>query len=230
MTLEELAALVYELPENGGKSRSPGHIGYIERGDRELSYEWARLLSKALGVRVEYLLGEDNYKTERAHRMAKEVEPCLADANIRRAANAYLECFSITFDPPICKCSFIGNPRKDEIFDKVIKDMGITPSSPICAYTTDEFFEKHLKEKGCSGSDDGEWLNELDADARYEFAEFLSRITQEEYAAREEYTVIRNGVNAAVVSASVVENLIDEMSDYALTAIRRFFRDNDINW
>ena len=75
LTLEKLAELVYELPENGGKPRSSVHIGYIERGDRELSYEWARLLSKALGVRVEYLLGEDDYKTENQRRIAKEVVP-----------------------------------------------------------------------------------------------------------------------------------------------------------
>ena len=60
---EELASIVYNLPENGGMNRSPGQIGYLERGERPLSQIWATLLSKALNVRREYLLCIDDSPT-----------------------------------------------------------------------------------------------------------------------------------------------------------------------
>lgn len=63
LTREELASVVYNLPENGGMRRSPGQIGYLERGERSLSPQWATLLSKALNVRREYLLYADDWPT-----------------------------------------------------------------------------------------------------------------------------------------------------------------------
>lgn len=44
--------------------KSAYNIGYIERGTRPLSNDYALLLSQALQVRVQYLLLEDDYMTE----------------------------------------------------------------------------------------------------------------------------------------------------------------------
>ncbi len=63
LTLERLAIKVFNLPSNNMQPRTPQQIGYIERGDRKLSFEWARLLAEALNVRVEYLLCNDDYET-----------------------------------------------------------------------------------------------------------------------------------------------------------------------
>ena len=61
---ETLAEKVSELPENGSRSRSAKQLGYIETGARSLSPKYARLLAKVLGVREEYLLFEDDVKTD----------------------------------------------------------------------------------------------------------------------------------------------------------------------
>jgi transcriptional regulator with XRE-family HTH domain len=61
--MKELAEKVSNLPSNNGKARTPHQIGYIERGERSLSLEWACLLAEALDVRVEYLLCKDEYRT-----------------------------------------------------------------------------------------------------------------------------------------------------------------------
>lgn len=62
LTQAELAEAVYNLPENRGKERSGNQIGYMERGDRAISLEYAALLSRVLDVRAEYLLGKDDFK------------------------------------------------------------------------------------------------------------------------------------------------------------------------
>lgn len=63
LTMKELAEKVSNLPLNNGKARNPYQIGYVERGERTLSLEWACLLAEALDVRVEYLLCKDEYRT-----------------------------------------------------------------------------------------------------------------------------------------------------------------------
>lgn len=40
-------------------------ITYLEKGKRKLSYDMAYLIAKKLGVRVEYLMGEDDFRTEK---------------------------------------------------------------------------------------------------------------------------------------------------------------------
>lgn len=67
LTQEMLAEKIGELPENNGKDRSDKQIGYMERGIREISPEYARLLGKALGILPEYLLVEVDYATEAEH-------------------------------------------------------------------------------------------------------------------------------------------------------------------
>lgn len=63
-TQAELIEQIENLAENKDKSRNEKHIGYIENGTRPLSPEYAFLLAKVFNVRVEYLLGNDKYKTE----------------------------------------------------------------------------------------------------------------------------------------------------------------------
>lgn len=75
-TQAELAEKIYKLPENKGKERSSNQIGYMERGERTISYEYAALLSQILGVRAEYLRGEDDFKTK-AEEDSKRVEKTL---------------------------------------------------------------------------------------------------------------------------------------------------------
>lgn len=62
-TQEELAGL---LPQDGqGRERSEKTIGRIERGETPLSGRYALMLSKALNCRPQYLLGEDDFITEK---------------------------------------------------------------------------------------------------------------------------------------------------------------------
>lgn len=64
ITQEELLDKIISLPENNGKTRSQKQLSYIENGTRELSNEYALLLSRALNVRLDYLLLKDDYRTE----------------------------------------------------------------------------------------------------------------------------------------------------------------------
>ncbi len=61
-TQEQLIQKIEGLPENKCKIRSEKHLSALERGKRELSLEYAYLLSKVLSVRKEYLLCEDDFK------------------------------------------------------------------------------------------------------------------------------------------------------------------------
>ena len=63
-TQEELINKIMLLPENRGKERNEKHISSVENGRRPLSIEYARLISKVLKVKEEYLLGKDDFKTE----------------------------------------------------------------------------------------------------------------------------------------------------------------------
>ena len=61
-TQEELINKIMLLPENRGKEGNEKHISSVENGRRPLSIEYARLISKVLNVREEYLLGKDDFK------------------------------------------------------------------------------------------------------------------------------------------------------------------------
>ena len=98
-TQEQLAQKVRNLPENGDKERSPQHLGCLERGERKLSPEWARLLSKALGVRAEYLLCEDDFKTEQIKKTYPMFKKVYDKQISRKALNKYFEAFGIIFEP-----------------------------------------------------------------------------------------------------------------------------------
>lgn len=98
LSQEELASLVRNLPENNGKERTPQHIGYIERGDRKLSAEWAYLLSKVFNVRAEYLLCEDDFETDFHKKAFPVVNDFLSRAHIRDAVEKYSEVFGIKFN------------------------------------------------------------------------------------------------------------------------------------
>lgn len=72
ITQQKLTELIEALPENNGKTRNEKHISSLERGERSLSLEYARLISKVLRVREEYLLGNDDFKhgtDESLHKM-----------------------------------------------------------------------------------------------------------------------------------------------------------------
>lgn len=62
LTQDELAELIDNLPENNRTGRSRNQISYIENGQRAISADYARLLSKVLHVTPEYLLLETPYK------------------------------------------------------------------------------------------------------------------------------------------------------------------------
>lgn len=64
LSQEELVEKIMLLPENNGKERNEKQISFIETGKRSISLEYARLLSKVLNCRVEYLLLEDDFETE----------------------------------------------------------------------------------------------------------------------------------------------------------------------
>lgn len=64
LSRDELVKRVEALPDNKGKTRSVKQISYIENGTRQLSSEYALLLSQALNIRMEYLLLKDEYRTE----------------------------------------------------------------------------------------------------------------------------------------------------------------------
>lgn len=98
LSQEELASRVRNLPENNGKERTPQHIGYIERGTRKLSIEWARLLSKVFGVRTEYLLCEDDFKTDFEKKSFPILQDFLDYYKRSEAIKKYCEVWGISFE------------------------------------------------------------------------------------------------------------------------------------
>lgn len=66
-TQEGLEEAIYNLPENRGKPRNAKHISCLENGTRPISIEYAKLLSKILGVQENYLLGIDDDETYGKH-------------------------------------------------------------------------------------------------------------------------------------------------------------------
>lgn len=98
LTLEQLEERVTSLPSNNGRQRSSQHIGYVERGDRPLSLEWACLLAEALDVRVEFLLCKDDFRTD-LERMAHPYTKRVVTKSFRaQVMDAVLREFGISFD------------------------------------------------------------------------------------------------------------------------------------
>lgn len=64
LTREALVERIEALPDNRGKNRSSKQLEYLENGVRQMSNEYAILLSQALHIRIEYLQLKDNYRTE----------------------------------------------------------------------------------------------------------------------------------------------------------------------
>lgn len=81
LTQEKLCEIINNLPENK-KERSYHQISQMENGKREISLEYAYLLSKALNVNQEYLLLESNYATDKerisaiCHNTTDKLELC----------------------------------------------------------------------------------------------------------------------------------------------------------
>ena len=60
------AKLIDRICEIDNKSRDEKQISYIENQKRQMSPEYAHLIGEVLGIRPEYLLGEDDFKTKAA--------------------------------------------------------------------------------------------------------------------------------------------------------------------
>ena len=63
-TQDQLIENIQNLPENKGKERNVKHLSAIECGRRSLSIEYARLISRILRVKEEYLLGYSEHKND----------------------------------------------------------------------------------------------------------------------------------------------------------------------
>ena len=70
MTQEQLTLKLDELEP--GKEHSEKQIGYIERGQRKISLNYARLLSQVFNVDSAYLLCESDFKTPEEKETAEE--------------------------------------------------------------------------------------------------------------------------------------------------------------
>lgn len=132
LTQQELAAIVYDLPENNEEERTPQQIGYIERGQRKLSLEWASLLAKALGVRMEYLLYKDDFETNWQKKIFPSVKS-IAERSIReRALMSFFEVLGVSFEilvdevdeahKNITTDDFLNNATDEEI-DKIFNSV-----------------------------------------------------------------------------------------------------------
>ncbi|MBQ3155236.1 MAG: helix-turn-helix transcriptional regulator [Clostridia bacterium] len=98
LTLERLAEKVEALPSNNERTRSSRHIGYVERGDRPLSLEWACLLAEALDVRMEYLLCKDDFRTELDRLAHPFTERAVTKSFRAQVMDVILREFDISFE------------------------------------------------------------------------------------------------------------------------------------
>lgn len=212
LTQEELASKVYELPENKGTSRTPEHIGYIERGQRNLSHEWAWLLAKALGVRPEYLLGEDNCKTESEFNLM----PVQKDIMARHAVASFLLTYGITFNPPLDYEFFTF----DEIADMI--------STMRLEHTID--IEDILPPDCVNDTPSGIiWrLRTLHREIYDEIYSKALKIILDKYS-QAKYAVFVNEKNVATLSSSDVCAFIEEFRDYAYVSVQRLFTKRNIS-
>lgn len=124
MTQDQVVDAILSLPGNRDKSRNPKQLSAIENGRRELSPEYAHLLAKVLHVRYEYLMGEDDYRTE----------DMLQKKYLRtwdRSNNLFLELLSVAGYEPVC--DFITNAETlgiDKIYGPFRKNATIICDIP----------------------------------------------------------------------------------------------------
>lgn len=121
LTLEQLAEKVEALPSNNERARSSRHIGYVERGERTLSLEWACLLAEALDVRVEYLLCKDDFQTE----WERELHPFAKKIAVKRFQKGIINAVLSEYG-----ASFVSSAEYD-----FVPDM---PTEDFCKLTTEE--------------------------------------------------------------------------------------------
>lgn len=94
-TQERLVAEIMELPENKGKQRSVGQIGYLERGKRPISPEFAQLFSLVFGVCAEYFMGTDGPKTPTEAALYNKNKYEIRKHNKRAKSAKALELFGV---------------------------------------------------------------------------------------------------------------------------------------
>lgn len=101
----ELAEEIGLMQTSRTRTCSEKQIGYIERNERPMSSEYARLFSRFFGIRVQYLLCDDNYMTEHDKLCASldrmEESARILHNVIRLAANSQgceIEMLDITAD------------------------------------------------------------------------------------------------------------------------------------
>jgi len=127
-TLSELAEKVYVLPENGGKQRTPQHIGYIERGERPLSRDWAALLSKVFNVRQEYLMCEDDFETMEQKTAFPLINKIVERQTKIKAVESFIKEFGLTFE-------YVVPPELAKYANKKTEDISADELDEIFAFT-----------------------------------------------------------------------------------------------
>lgn len=131
MTQEEVVDAILSLPGNRDKSRNSKQLSAIENGRRELSPEYAHLLAKVFGVRYEYLMCEDDYKTE------KDMEQKSHNAWNKRSS-IFHELLSLAGYEPVC--DFITNAKDLGIDNNIFGPFSETR-------TIDRILPNELKDK-----------------------------------------------------------------------------------
>lgn len=71
LTQKQLAEQIYNNSDGSSTTGSEKQIGFLENNVREMSDKYAKVLSRALNVRCEYLLLHDNYRTADELRQAE---------------------------------------------------------------------------------------------------------------------------------------------------------------
>ena len=75
------------------------HYQRIESGNSNLTLDMACALSKVFGVRTEYLLCEDDFKTELMKKTYPAFKEWYDEDRAQQALNKYFEVFGIVFEP-----------------------------------------------------------------------------------------------------------------------------------
>lgn len=122
-TQPELAEAIEALPENNGKTRSDKHISAVERGERRLSIEYARLISKVLKVDEDYLLCKSDHKTFQDWLGAIREE----DEKMTKSVLYMLKVFGISISEYFRK-ELVGEELQDYI--KQYEAIGLIPTNP----------------------------------------------------------------------------------------------------
>lgn len=126
MTQEQLTLKLDELEP--GKEHSEKQIGYIERGQRKISLNYARLLAQVFNVDAAYLLCESDFKTTEEKEIAEESK---------------------------FHAAFARRQKRDELVDDLIAAHGYTLRAidkPSVDEKGRECFETHIEIKNRSGA------------------------------------------------------------------------------